>query len=175
MKVHELMSHPVHTCRAEDSLETAARLLWENDCGIVPVVDHDGRAQAAITDRDICMGAYTRGQRLADLRVGDSMSRSLVSCRFDEDVAVAASRMAEHAVRRLPVLDGDGRIRGVLSLSDLARRQGDTGAAAEALKVLAAVSRSRSATPERARQLPLPQANPKRAATLMASKAEGEC
>jgi CBS domain-containing protein len=121
MRVREIMSSPVHTCSAQDTLDKAARLLWVNDCGILPVVDKNGRVGAAITDRDICMGAYTRGGRLADLRVADSMSRRLITCKPDDDLTVAAQLMSEHRVRRLPVVDEQGKLCGVLSLNDLAR------------------------------------------------------
>jgi len=181
VKVHELMRHPAHTCAAHDSLETAARLLWEHDCGFLPVVDPEGRVVAAITDRDICMGAYTRGKRLADLSVGDSMSKTVVSCRADEDLVVAAQKMAEHGVRRLPVVDAKGHVRGILSLNDLAGALDEhTIAARHALRVLAGVGRHRgkdvasklaTAAPT-VRQAP---PNPQRGATLIASKVDGEC
>ena len=145
------MTAPVHTCHVEDSLERAAHLLWEHDCGCLPVVDTPGVVQAMITDRDICMAAYTGGRPLAELSVADSMSSDLVSCGPDDDLAAAAGRMAEHQFRRLPVLDGGGRVQGMLSLNDMAcANSGDcTGpipdpVATELLRALGAVSRHRS-------------------------------
>ncbi len=145
MKIRELMVSPVHVCRPQDSLERAAQLLWEHDCGVLPVVDRDGRVGAAITDRDICMGAYTRGSRLADLRVMDSMSRGIETCTADEDVSVVAERMAGHQVRRLPVVDESGKAIGIVSLNDIALA-GETDAkiGREASKVLIASCRRRT-------------------------------
>jgi CBS domain-containing protein len=187
MKVTKLMSLSPHTCRPEDSLERAAQLFWEHDCGVLPVVDEKGRAIAAITDRDVCMSAYTKGARLADLRVGSAMSSTLVSCRADEELTLAAQRMVEHGVRRLPVVDAVGSVVGVLSLNDIARAAGDDkGVAREAVRVLTAVCRRRGprarAAPSRsegqrssgveARQ---PPANAPRAAVLTSSLTDAEC
>jgi CBS-domain-containing membrane protein len=148
MRIHEVMSSPAHTCRPQDSLESAARMLWEHDCGMLPVVDRHGKVTAAITDRDICMGALTRGQRLADLRVADSMSRRVVTCTMDEDAAVAAQRMAEHQLHRMPVLDTQGMLRGVVSLNDLALAgEHDTGVGRAAARVLVAACRHRTLVP----------------------------
>jgi CBS domain-containing protein len=148
MKVRELMSSPAHTVRATDSLADAARLLWDHDCGMLPVVDGDGRVGAAITDRDICMGALTRGKALAGLRVADSMSRRLVTCGPDDDVGTAARRMEQHQLHRLPVVDGQGKPCGVLSLNDLALAAAEQPATApDALRVLVAACKRRATVP----------------------------
>lgn len=165
MKVRELMSSPAYTCRPQDSLQHAARLLWEHDCGMLPVVDAEGRVGAAITDRDICMAAFTKGLRLADLRVADCMSRSVVPCRADEDVAAIAERMAEHQLHRLPVVDALGRPIGVLALNDLVvAGDGDGALGRAALRALTGVSRRRAKVPAVVTR-PLPAAAPRAAAT----------
>ncbi|HEX6810382.1 MAG TPA: CBS domain-containing protein [Planctomycetota bacterium] len=185
MKVHQLMNGPGRTCGPRDSLQRAAQLLWEHDCGMLPVVDDTGRVRGVITDRDICMGAYTRGECLSDLTVAKSMSPTVVTCRPDDDVAVAAQRMAENAVRRLPVVDDKGRVQGVLSLNDLARAGAkDKDAAQAAGRVLEMVSRPRpAAAPARpgavrqdagTRATPPPPATT-RGAALLASKIDSEC
>lgn len=152
LKVSDVMSPLVHTCRLEDSLERAAQLLWENDCGCLPIVDGNGAVQAMITDRDICMAAYTSGCSLSELGVPTSMSSGLVVCAPDDELAMAAERMVEHQVRRLPVVDEGGRLQGLLSVNDMACAAvpGCTSvindpAAAESLKILMAVCRHRGA------------------------------
>lgn len=148
MKIRELMSSPAHTCRPQDALTTAAQRLWEHDCGILPVVDGDGRVGAVITDRDICMAAYTSGKALAELRVADCMSRTLVTCRPDDDLATAVQRMSQHQVHRLPIVDDQGQPCGLLSLNDLAVvGASDARVGREAMKVLAAVCRRRAGVP----------------------------
>jgi CBS domain-containing protein len=124
MKVGELMTHPVHTCSPDDTLHTAARLMWEHDCGSIPVVDRDGRVIAMLTDRDICMAAYTQGRPLSSVQVRSAMSRSLFSCSPDATVGDAESIMRASQVRRLPVIDAENRLVGIISLGDIARTAG---------------------------------------------------
>ncbi len=119
--VHELMTRDVQSCRAEDTLNVAARLMWDHDCGCLPVVDENEKVIAMITDRDICMAAYTRGVPLAALRVAQAMSKQVHACRVDDSISVAEKIMREHQVRRLPVISADGVLVGILSLNDLAR------------------------------------------------------
>jgi len=121
MKVEQLMSRTVRTCRATETLNRAAQLMWENDCGCVPVVDEDGRAVGIVTDRDACMAAYTQGGPLDALPVGSAMARDLRSCRATDTIVEAESIMRAAQVRRLPVVDEAGRLIGLLSLNDIAR------------------------------------------------------
>ena len=148
MKVRELMSSPAYSCRPTDSLARAAQLLWDHDCGMLPVVDGAGRVTSTITDRDICMAALSSGRTLGDLRVVDSMSRRIVTCEPDDDLTDAVRRMTQSQVRRLPVVDADGKPRGVLSLNDLALAgEHDQGMAQESHRVLVAACRRRASVP----------------------------
>src|SRR5579862_1491147 len=124
MRVENIMTRPVQSCRPEDSLERAAQLMWECDCGSVPVCASDGitRAVAMITDRDICMCAYSQGKTLRELKVADAISnQELRVCRASDSLAEAENAMRQGRVRRLPVLDSHGALVGMLSLADLAR------------------------------------------------------
>src|SRR4051812_27450098 len=113
--VRALATTQVHTCSAEDSLARAAELMWEHDCGVVPVTQ-DSRVVGLVTDRDICMATYTQGRPPAEIRVGDVMSKGVHACSPDDSVASALSQMAAKRVRRLPVIDSDGRLIGILAL-----------------------------------------------------------
>jgi CBS domain-containing protein len=115
------MTTGVDTCRPYDSVSEAARIMWEQDCGAVPVVDGDGVALAMLTDRDVCMAAFTQGRPLTEIRVSSAMSQTLWSCRPEDDLLQAEAKMRSHRVRRLPVVDSERRLVGILSLSDLAR------------------------------------------------------
>jgi CBS domain-containing protein len=149
MKVQDVMTRSVATCSVDETLECAARVLWERDCGCVPVVDHDGRVVAMLTDRDVCMAAYTTGKALHELRIADAMSSGLVSCRATDDLPTVAARMAQAAVRRLPVVDAADNPVGILSINDLANAaMRETsfrghGLSAEALRVLGGCSARR--------------------------------
>jgi CBS domain-containing protein len=121
MKVSHVMTKNPKTCSIDDSLERAAQIMWDLDCGCVPVVDAEGRAVAMVTDRDVCMAAYTQGKALWQLPVGLAASRRLVSARPDDPIEAAQELMEQYRVRRLPVLDADGRPVGILSMNDVTR------------------------------------------------------
>ena len=124
MRAKELMITNVLTCQAGDSLERAAQLMWEGDVGALPVVDADKRVIGMITDRDICMAAYTQGCGLGARSVGRAMSRQPHTCKPDDGIALVEEEMRRHQVRRLPVVD-EGRLVGMLSLNDLALAAGN--------------------------------------------------
>lgn len=121
MKVRDLMTADAKACGPDDSLNRAAQLMWENDCGAVPVVDDELRVIGMVTDRDICMAAYTQGLPLKQSRVDSAMSKGAYTCAVGDDVTIARKRMSERQVRRLPVVDDEGRLAGIISLSDIAR------------------------------------------------------
>jgi CBS domain-containing protein len=121
MKVKDVMSAEIRTCSPNDDLGRAAQIMWEGDCGIVPVVEPDDYLVGVVTDRDACMAAFTQGRSLAAVRTGDVMSRQLRTLRPEEDAVAAGAAMGKLRVRRLPVVDGLGRLVGLVSLADLAR------------------------------------------------------
>ena len=120
MEVKRLMKHQVRVCRPQDSLNDVAQIMWEEACGAVPVVAEDFKPIGFLTDRDICMAAYTQGRALHDLTVETAMARTIISCRDNDDVEDAGRLMRETSVRRLPVLDDHGALVGLLSLDDMA-------------------------------------------------------
>lgn len=135
MKIRDLMTTKVHTCGPGASGADAANLMWEQDVGIVPVVDTQGRPVAVVTDRDLCMASYTRGQALRDMPVIAAMSREIFCCRDSDALADAERLMKHHQIRRLPVVDDSGKLVGILSLNDivLARTQTSTAKLTERL------------------------------------------
>jgi len=140
----EAMCEDVGTCSAEATAAEAARILWERDCGLVPVLAPDGsrRVVGVVTDRDLCMAAYIQGRRLAEIPLREIMSTRLHTCSPQEAVDQVLARMGQAQVRRLPVVDEQGRLRGVLSLADLARAERPS--AAEVAATLRAICRPRA-------------------------------
>ena len=122
MKVSTVMSRRVHTAREHDSLEQAARIMWDHDCGYVPVIDDFGAIVGVVTDRDVAMAACLRDQRLAEISIASVMSKRVHTCGADDPVDVAERIMRREKVRRIPVEGRDGRLVGVVSLNDIARR-----------------------------------------------------
>jgi signal-transduction protein with cAMP-binding, CBS, and nucleotidyltransferase domain len=115
------MTTAVKSCGVRGNLQSAAQIMWENDCGVVPGVDDDGRVVGMITDRDICMAAYTHGQPLWQLLVSQAMANRVYGVHEHDTLETAESLMQRVRVRRVPVIDADGRLKGILSMNDLAR------------------------------------------------------
>jgi CBS domain-containing protein len=161
--VADVMTASPRACQRSDSLVVAAKILWENDCGAVPVVDDGQRVVGMITDRDCLMAAFTRGRKLEDLSVQSAMAHMVFAVRSSETVDAAARRMAEHAVRRLPVLDDHGRLCGMVSLADLAQPKSGLAAASVA-QALASVT-----APRKQAVQPVASVAPAAAASLAAA------
>jgi CBS-domain-containing membrane protein len=121
MKVADVMTSPARAAHADDSLNQASRVMWDHDLGALPVVDARGRAIAMLTDRDICMAAYTRGKPLPQLTVREAMSMLVYTCHPEDKLSAAERTMRIHQVRRLPVVDDQGQVVGVLSINDVCR------------------------------------------------------
>jgi CBS domain-containing protein len=151
MKVAELMTHDVRCCSPQDFLHTAARIMWENDCGSVPVVDRESKIVGIITDRDICMAAYTQGAPLHQIRIDTVMAPKVATCGREDELADAQELMRQNKVHRLPVADAEGRLIGILSLSNIVlevehQLRGQRGGkkAAELIEILGALCEPRS-------------------------------
>jgi CBS domain-containing protein len=150
MRVRSLMSTAVYSCTSDQTLAQAARLLWEHDLGCAPVVDAGGRPVAMVTDRDICMAAYLRGTPIAEIDVASAMSSNLFTCHVDDPLSEAERTMMTRQVRRLPVVDDEGRLVAVLSLNDIVLARKRTALSkvraflrGDVVETLAAISRHR--------------------------------
>jgi CBS domain-containing protein len=124
MKVQDLMTSDVKTCRPDTNLAEAVKDMWERDCGALPVVNDEGRVTGMITDRDICIAVATRGRSADRIAVREVAGKHVYTCRPDDDVAIALHTMKAQKVRRLPVVDDDGHMRGMLSLNDIVTHAG---------------------------------------------------
>jgi len=119
MKVKEIMSTNAKVCAPADNLSVAAGLMWENDCGVLPVVAEDEKVVGLITDRDICMAANLNNRNLWNIAVEDVISHKLFACKPEDDIHAALNTMQENKVRRLPVIGADGTLEGILSMNDI--------------------------------------------------------
>lgn len=125
MRVEDLMTRKIQSCRPDDTLDRVAQLMWDYDCGCMPVCAPSGNGAnhtiGMITDRDICMHALFQGKALRELHVGDAMTKEVRSCRQGDSLSQAERIMSEGRIRRLPVVDDGGGLVGMISLADLAR------------------------------------------------------
>lgn len=149
MKVAQLMSKDGFACCCpHESLARASQLMWEHDCGVVPVTE-DGVVVAMLTDRDVCMAAWTQGRRLDECTVSSAMSRDLFACHPTDELVDALMIMSMRQVHRLPVVDLQGGLVGMLTVTDLiriARGEYPDIQAEELIDVLAAINRPRTTT-----------------------------
>lgn len=122
MKVNEAMTPDVRIATPDQSIREAAAEMARLDAGILPVREGD-RLVGMITDRDIAVRAVARGLA-PDTKIRDVMTQDVKYCFEDEDVQAVARNMAQIQVRRLPVLDRDKRLVGILSLADMALMEG---------------------------------------------------
>jgi len=121
MTVRDLQTSNVKTVSPDTDLAVVAKLMWEGDCGAVPVVTDDRKVIGMITDRDICIAAATRAKPPAEIRAGEVITNHGVhAVKQDDDVRVAMRTMRKHKVRRLPVVDREQRLAGIVSINDLA-------------------------------------------------------
>ena len=121
MTVRELQTSNVKTVSPDTDLAVVAKLMWEGDCGAVPVVTDDRKVIGMITDRDICIASATRAKPPAEIRAGEVITNHGVhAVKPDDDVRVAMRTMRKHKVRRLPVVDREQRLAGIVSINDLA-------------------------------------------------------
>jgi CBS domain-containing protein len=127
MKVKDIMMTTSCYCRPEANLGAAAELMWNADCGFLPILSAEGKVIGVITDRDICIALGTRNCLAGELRVADAMSSKLYSCAPDDDIHTALQTMSEAKVRRLPVKTQGGALVGVLSINDLLFRAEPAG------------------------------------------------
>lgn len=120
MKVQDVMTSNVKACRSEVNLAAAAGIMWDNNCGTLPVVDEAGKVVGMITDRDIAIAVATKGRLAAEIAVGEVVSGKVTACALDEDIKSALKKMGQERVRRIPVINREGIIQGILSLDDAA-------------------------------------------------------
>lgn len=122
MTARDFVTSDVKSCGPDLDLATVAKIMWDCDCGTVPVVNEERKVIGMITDRDICIAAATRSAAPAAIRVRDVMTGRVYTCGVEDDVRRVLKTMGERRVRRLPVLDQQQRLAGIVSMNDLVAR-----------------------------------------------------
>jgi CBS domain-containing protein len=128
MKVQDIMTANVRSCRTESSLATAAHLMLDNNCGFVPVVDDSGIVIGVLTDRDVCLAVAQKDRPASAIKVDEMYTRTVYSCEPADDIHVALHKMEAGKVRRLPVIGKEGRLRGIVSMTDILLHASQRGA-----------------------------------------------
>ena len=140
MKVRDVMTTEVGYCQPDAPLAQAADIMWQRDCGVVPVVDESQRVIGMITDRDVCFAVVTKNRLPGEIKISEVISQNEVqSCAPGDAVEDALKTMKRHQIRRLPVVNKEGVLVGILALADLIRGIGKGKDAVPRKKLLAAL------------------------------------
>jgi CBS domain-containing protein len=119
MKVRELMTKTAVFCRPETNLAAAGALMWENDCGALPVVSDGRKVTGILTDRDICIALTTRDRLSSQLTAGEVAAKQAIVCKPDDEILAAITSMHNEKIRRLPVVNDEGSLEGIVSMDDI--------------------------------------------------------
>jgi CBS domain-containing protein len=119
MKVRDLMTTSAVSCRSETNLAAVGALMWEHDCGFIPVVDDKEKVTGVITDRDICIALSTRDRQPSQITAGEVTNVPAFVCSPDDDGQSALQTMSKERLHQLPVTNSDGCLAGILSINDL--------------------------------------------------------
>ena len=117
MKVKDVMTSTPVACAPATTLAVAAQLMFESDCGVLPVISDD-RLVGVVTDRDLFIALGTSNRTASQLTVGEVMVPRPWTCGPDDDVRVALALMKDHKIRRVPVVDDDNGLLGIVSMND---------------------------------------------------------
>lgn len=124
MKVKDIMVRTPAYCASDTNLGAAVEILWNRNCGILPIVNEQEKVVGVVTDRDLCIALGTRNQLPAEITVSQVASGKVFACKPDDDIRTALATMAQAKVRRLPVIHVDGKLLGILSMDDVVLHAG---------------------------------------------------
>lgn len=124
MRVKHVMTKNPTCCLVTDKARTAATIMRDERAGIVPVIDNEQSQKivGVVTDRDLCMNVVAEGRDPNTVSVEECMTAGVVACATSDSVDKATELMKENQIRRIPVVDGDGRVQGIVSMADLVTR-----------------------------------------------------
>lgn len=120
MKIRDVMTKRTVFCQPDTTLSAAAESMWKSGCGFLPVIGEGGNVIGVITDRDISIALGSRSSRPSEVKVQDVMGPKLFTCTAEDSVHTALRTMQVEGLRRLPVIDSEGALVGVISIDDLA-------------------------------------------------------
>lgn len=131
MKVKDVMTPNAKAIWLTESLADAAKLMWENDCGVLPIIKDGRKVIGMITDRDICMAMAMRDTKPSGISVEEVMTGQVYAVKPEDNIDQALQTMQEHKIRRLPVISSEGELEGILSMNDVVLNARDSKGAAK--------------------------------------------
>jgi len=134
MKCRDIMTKYLKMCRPEGTIKDAVKIMDELNCGAVPIVDENNVLKGIVTDRDIALYTILNDKDPAKTNLKDFVRPNMVTCHPDDDIDIAITKMKDNKVRRLPVVDENNRVVGIISLGDIAVTSGEEHETFEALE-----------------------------------------
>lgn len=142
MKVKKIMTRSVGFCREKDNLTKAVSVMWKKDCGIVPIVDKKSKVVGTVTDRDVSVSVFLQNKPASNVLVGDIMSKKVKTCSSKNEVKDVLKTMEKHQIKRLPVVKKNGKLEGIISITDIMlASKNDRALRRKLLKTLEAISK----------------------------------
>ena len=141
MKVQDVMTTDISYCEPVTNAAAAAEMMWNQNCGVLPVVEDGRRVVGIVTDRDLFLALGTGNCTPSSLSVGEIMNRDVVTGSPDDNVRTALKTMTDGGFQRLPIANERGELEGILSLRDVTLQGGNSFSKEELLTTLQAISR----------------------------------
>jgi CBS domain-containing protein len=146
MKCKDIMTPNPTTCTRSATAQAAALIMSEEDVGIVPIVDSKTKQLlGVVTDRDLCLDVVAAGKHPEEVHVSESLHANPVICKAEDDVEVCLTRMKEHQIRRMPIVDEAGICIGIISQKDLALNLEQSENVHETVRKISQPSRAQAA------------------------------
>jgi len=135
-KCNEVMTEKTVCCQPDDLVEKVAQLMQSENIGSIPVVENKQTKKLVgiVTDRDLVLKIIAKGQDAKSMKVDAVMTRQVVTCRAEDDLQKALDAMAEHQLRRIPIVDSNHKIVGIIAQADVATRLNQPEKTAEMVK-----------------------------------------
>jgi CBS domain-containing protein len=135
-KCHEVMTKNPVCCLPDDTVAKAAQLMQRDNIGSIPIIEDEQNQKLAgiVTDRDLAIKVIAKGLDAKSTKVEAVMTRQVVTCRAEDDLQKALDAMAQHQLRRIPIVDNDNRIVGIIAQADVATRVNQPEKTAEMVK-----------------------------------------
>ena len=144
MKVKKIMTKSVGVCEVNDNLAKAVEVMWQKDCGIVPVVDKKSKVVGTITDRDVTVSVFLQNKTTSEIRTGDVINGKVLTCTSKDKIEKVLKTMKKHQIKRLPVVGKKNKLEGIISITDiLLASKKDKKLQKKVLKTLEAIAKPR--------------------------------
>lgn len=138
------MTKTVEVCGENDALSKACEIMWQKDCGVVPVVDKKSKIVGIITDRDVAIAAFLHNKTVAEIKCSEIVNEKIISCSSADNIENVLKLMKKYQVKRLPVVDEKEKLEGIISITDILLSSGeDKKLRKKVLKTIEAISKPR--------------------------------